>query len=90
MSTRREIRPEATVKARMHQLESAVASADHLSKHPDQLRKRQQRGKLYFESESDDDEGTSDFAELLKVGQCATGFFFVFKTCFFQKFIYWF
>ena len=57
-----------SVKARMHQLESSVASKEHLSKHPEQLRKRQQKGRLLVESDSENEEDlTSDFAELLKV-----------------------
>lgn len=67
MLPRKDVRPEARVKARMHQLESAVASDDYLWKHPDQLRKRQQKGKIYHESSSDSEDETSDFAELLRV-----------------------
>ena len=69
MTSLKEIRPEARVKARMHQLESAVATSEHLSKHPDQFRKRLDKGKHFPDSDSGDEDASEDFAELLRVSR---------------------
>ena len=76
MTSLKGVRPEATVKARLHQLESAVATSEHLSKHPEQLRKRRDKGKHVSDSDSEDDDGSEDFADLLRVSvtACRQGF----------------
>ena len=67
MTSLKGVKPETSVKARMHQLESAVATSEHLSKHPEQLRKRREKGKHFSESDPEDEDASEDFAELLRV-----------------------
>ena len=58
----------ASVKARMHQLESKTATQEHYSKHPDELRqKKKSMSSISSEPESDEEEELSGFAELVKV-----------------------
>ncbi|XP_076818039.1 uncharacterized protein LOC143463451 [Clavelina lepadiformis] len=60
--------PRPSVKARLHQFESAVATAEHFAKHPDQERNRR-RGHGSSTSGNDseeDDEGIMEFADLVR------------------------